>query len=68
MREFERITRATLLLQEFLPAAKNLLDQMINQGGSKHMLLKKIKKDIQRLFKNIILKLQILKVKLPQLK
>ena len=68
MREFERITRATLLLKEFLSAAKNLLDQMINQGGSKHMLLKKIKKDIQRLFKNIILKLQILKVKLPQLK
>ena len=68
MREFERITRATLLLKEFFSAAKNLLDQMINQGGSKHMLLKKIKKDIQRLFKNIILKLQILKVKLPQLK
>ena len=38
--EFVRIDRSTLLLKEFLPVAKNLLDRMISQGGSKRMLLK----------------------------
>ena len=44
-------------------SVKNLLDRMIKQGGSKYMLLKEIKRhtiDIHRLFKNVILWLQIL--------
>ena len=48
MLEFVRIARSTLLLKDFLLVAKNLLDRMINQGGSKHMLLKQIKKVFNR--------------------
>ena len=62
MSEFIRIARSTLLLKEFLPVAKNLLDQMISEGGYKHMLLKQIKKAFNRhleAFQNIILWLQI---------
>ena len=40
MSEFVRITRLTLLIQL---ATKNLLDQMINQGISKQMLLKQFR-------------------------
>ena len=42
--EFLRISRSTLLLKDFLPVAKNLLDRMINQVGSKHLPLQQIKK------------------------
>ena len=48
MLEFVRIARSTLLLKDFLLLAKHLLDRMINQGGSKHMLLKQIKKVFNR--------------------
>ena len=41
--EFVIIAGSTLLLKNFLLVAKNLLDQMINQAGSKHLLLKQIK-------------------------
>ena len=47
MPEFLRIARSTLLLEDFLPVAKNLLDR-ISQGDSKHMLLKQIKKAFNR--------------------
>ena len=50
MPELVRIARSTLLLKGFLPVAKNLLDQMINQDGSKLMLLKKIKKVFNKAF------------------
>lgn len=42
MLEFVRTAMLALLSNDFLPAAKTLLDRMINQGGSKHMLLKQI--------------------------
>ena len=32
----------TLLFKDFLPVAKALLGRLINQDGSKHMLLKQI--------------------------
>ena len=57
------IARSTLLLKYFFSVAENLLERMINQSVSKHMLLKQINRlkkhltDIQRLFKNIILSL-----------
>ena len=63
MSEFVITARSTLLLKNFLPVAKNLLDQMINQADSIHLLLKQIKKAFnrhQRLFENIILSFQIL--------
>ena len=37
--KFVRIIKSTLLLKDFLPIAKNLLDRMINRGRSEHMLL-----------------------------
>ena len=46
MSEFVRITRSTLLLKDFLHVAKNLLDRMISQGGSK--LLEKFKKALNK--------------------
>ena len=61
MSEFVITARSTLLLKNFLPVAKNLLDQMINQADSIHLLLKQIKKAFnrhQRLFENIILSFQ----------
>ena len=42
--EFVRIAWSTLLIKDFFSVAKNILDRMINQGGSKHMPLKQIKK------------------------
>ena len=57
------IARSTLLLKYFFSVAENLLERMINQSVSKHMLLKQINRlkihltDIQRLFKNVILSL-----------
>ena len=39
---------STYLLKEFLPVAKNLSDRAINQGGTKHMLLKQIEKAFNR--------------------
>ena len=36
------IARSTLLLKYFFSVAENLLERMINQSVSKHMLLKQI--------------------------
>ena len=47
MLELVRIAGSALLLKVFLPVAKNLLRQMINQGSSKHMTLKQSKTSIQ---------------------
>ena len=44
MSEFVKIAGSTLLLKNFLPVAKSLLNRMINQAGSKQLLLKQIKK------------------------
>ena len=41
--DFVRFARSALLLKVFLPLAINLLDRVINQGGSKHMLFKQLK-------------------------
>ena len=38
--EFVKIARSTLLLKDFLPGAKNLLDWMINQNVSLQILIK----------------------------
>jgi len=43
-----RIARSTLLYQDFLPVASNLLNRMLNQGGSKTKLLQQISKAINR--------------------
>ena len=43
MSEFARSASSPLLLKNVLPAAKNLLNGMVNQGGFKHMLLKQTK-------------------------
>ena len=48
MSEFLRITRSKLLLQDLLLITKNVLDRVINQGGSKHMFLKQIEKIFNR--------------------
>ena len=46
--EFLRITRSKLLLQDLLLITKNVLDRVINQGSSKQMILKQIKKAFNR--------------------
>ena len=46
--EFGSIDRSKLIVKEFLLVAKNLLEQMINQGGSKHMLSKQIENIFNR--------------------
>ena len=48
MSEFLRIARSTLLYADFLPLASNLLNRMINQGGSKVKILQQISKAISR--------------------
>ena len=48
MSEFLRIAGSTLLLEDFLSVALNLMDRMINQGRPKNMLLKHIKKAFNR--------------------
>ena len=48
MSEFLRIARSTLLYADFLPVASNLLNRMINQGGSKVKILQQISKAISR--------------------
>ena len=48
MSEFLRIARSTLLYQDFLPVASNLLKRMVNQGGSEAKLLQQISKAINR--------------------
>ena len=54
MSEFVSITRSSnLLLKDFLRTTKDLLDRMINQGGSKRILLKLIKKAFNRKLKDI---------------
>ena len=40
---FGRTARSTLLLKICLPDERNLIDRMIDQGGSKRMLLNRIK-------------------------
>ena len=44
MSEFLRVARATLLYPDFLLKAKDLFNRMLNQNGSKSMLLLQIKK------------------------
>ena len=44
---------SNLLYKDFLSMAKSLLDRMINQGVSKYMLLKQIKKAFNRKSKSI---------------
>ena len=53
MSEFARIARSILLLKDFSPVKKNLLDRMISQGSSKNMLLKQIKKALIRHPENV---------------
>ena len=48
MSEFVIIARSTLLLKSFLHVSKNLVDRMTNQAGSKHLILKQIKKAFNR--------------------
>lgn len=48
MSEFLRIARSTLLYQDFLPVASNLLKRIVNQGGSKTKLLQQISKAINQ--------------------
>ena len=45
---FLRIAGSVLLLKDFLTVAKSLLDRVINQGSSKQMILKQIKKAFNR--------------------
>ena len=48
MSEFLRIARSTMLYEDFLPVASKLYKRMINQGGSAFMILKQIKKGMDR--------------------
>ena len=48
MWEFVIIAGSTLLLKNFLHVSQNLVDRMINQAGSKPLLLKQIKKAFTR--------------------
>ena len=48
MSEFLRIARSTMLYEDFLPVANKLYKRMINQGGSAFMILKQIKKGMDR--------------------
>ena len=46
--EVLRISRATLLYQDFIPRAKEIFKRMVNQGGSHQQLKKQIYKMINR--------------------
>ena len=48
MSEFLRIARCTMLYEDFLPVAAKLFTRMVNQGGSADMILKQVKKCIDR--------------------
>ena len=48
MSEFLRIARCTMLYEDFLPVASKLFKRMNNQGGSTAMILKQIKKGMDR--------------------
>ena len=48
MSEFIRIARCTLLLSDFIPRASALYKRMMKQGGSKNMVLRKIRKAMTR--------------------
>ena len=48
MSEFLRISRCTLLLSDFIPRASALYKRMVNQGGSKNMVLRQIRKAMSR--------------------
>ena len=48
MSEFLRIARCTLLLSDFLPRANSLYRRMMNQGGSRNMVLRQIRKAMSR--------------------
>ena len=46
--EFLRIARCTLLLQDFIPTAKNLFKRMLNQGGVFNQICRQIHKAIDK--------------------
>ena len=48
MSEFLRIARCTLQYKDFLLSAIALFNRMINQGGSKIVILKQISKAVMR--------------------
>ena len=48
MSEFLRIARCTLLSKDFVPHAKSLFDQVMNQGGTKNKVLRQIRKAMLR--------------------
>ena len=48
MSEFLRIARSTMLYEDFLPLASKLYKRMVNQGGSSNMILKQVKKGMDR--------------------
>ena len=48
MSEFLRIARCTMLYEDFLPVAAKLFTRMVNQGGSADIILKQVKKCIDR--------------------
>ena len=50
MSEFLRIARCTMLYGDFLPVASKLFKRMSNQGGSEALILKQIKKAMDRHF------------------
>ena len=46
--EFLRIARSTLLLQDFVPKAKELVERMLRQGGQRFTVAKYLKKIISK--------------------
>ena len=48
MSEFLRIARCTMLYEDFLPVAAKLFTRMVSQGGSADIILKQVKKCIDR--------------------
>ena len=48
MSDFLRIALSTMLYEDFLPVASKLFKRMVNQGGSITMILKQVKKGIDR--------------------
>ena len=45
--EFLRIARCTLLLEDFIPKAKDLVNRMISQGANRFLSLKHLRKIIE---------------------
>ena len=46
--EFLRVARCTLLFEDFIPKASELFRRLENQGGKENIILKLIKKGINR--------------------